>query len=368
MTLSISLKEKIYFYSFEQLAFLSPRVFFHYLESTESFQLETPLQGLEDFQVCFAQLDSLLRTSEEIQIHRGNVDSFIFIAEKLENLFLLEVCFSISGNEVINLSLSSLNFKMLPSQSKKLLKKFTLVLNGQQIPINRSLFTCCSSLLLNIDLSVSSYSIDVSEEVFHCFLYFLKIFEGVPFYWKNFGIPAIFKMTKYFQIHSLKTFVDINLPPPSSFEEAIQFLSDGFIVSCPTLLRKSISILLENISLISFNQLANISVEAFQEVLKSDKFIIAGEKEEEFIDFIFQMIKKDANKKVLLKNIKLQTFSSKTLREFLSRIFLDEVDSELFAELKFCVQNFKEFLEDALEKKIQISDEIQTLISSKKKL
>jgi hypothetical protein len=74
-------------------------MFLHYLENTQSFQLETPLQGLEEFLVCFDQMDSLLRTSKKLQIDKSNVNSFIFISEKLDNSNLTEACFSISHTQ-----------------------------------------------------------------------------------------------------------------------------------------------------------------------------------------------------------------------------------------------------------------------------
>jgi hypothetical protein len=204
MKLPTCIREKMYYYSFEQLAFLSPKVFLHYLESSQTFQVELTSRNIDEFLKCFDQFDGLFRTSNSIQVNSSNVQFFIQIAEKLDNSFLMETCISLSGNEARKFSLSSLHFKWLSFQAKNSLKNFIFVVNGQQVKVNRLFFTCVSSLLLKLDLSVDYFSINVSEDVFRCFLSFIKIFEGIPFHWGNFNSNTIFSMINLFKIQSLK--------------------------------------------------------------------------------------------------------------------------------------------------------------------
>jgi hypothetical protein len=59
----LSAGEKNLKYSFEQLEFLSPRVFAHFMESREPFQINVQPNQCSEFINCFDQIDSLLRSS-----------------------------------------------------------------------------------------------------------------------------------------------------------------------------------------------------------------------------------------------------------------------------------------------------------------
>jgi hypothetical protein len=115
----------------------------------------------------------------------------------------------------------------------------------------------------------------------------------------------------------LKNFVDTFLPPPTSLDEAIQFLGNSFSFSFEKLFEKSLSTLLANISTISLEGLKSFPIEVFQAILKLDQFKFLDE--EKFLSFLLNLIENDVKKKVLLKSAKFQNFSSKALQKFFQK-------------------------------------------------
>jgi hypothetical protein len=72
-------------YSFEQLAFLSPMIFSHFLEFNEPFQIKVPQEKTYEFIECFNKLNELFISSSSLQITQKNVSLLSSIAEALEN-------------------------------------------------------------------------------------------------------------------------------------------------------------------------------------------------------------------------------------------------------------------------------------------
>jgi hypothetical protein len=89
---TISIGNCNFLYSLEQLAFLSPNAFSHYLETEQTFQIEDKEIQQPQYLDCFKELDDLLRNSSKLQINSKNVKFFLKIAEVLDNLFLFDAC------------------------------------------------------------------------------------------------------------------------------------------------------------------------------------------------------------------------------------------------------------------------------------
>jgi hypothetical protein len=155
--LTLSFYDKIFQYSFEQLAFLSPLVLSHYMVSSDPFNIEIKRTKSQEFLNCFVQLDSLLRQSSSLKINSQNVKVFSKIAESLDNSFLMECCESFFGKEDIEFSFSSIHLSRLSFPTKKFLRNFTFNINNMPILINHSLFFCASDLLFHVDLFYQSF-------------------------------------------------------------------------------------------------------------------------------------------------------------------------------------------------------------------
>jgi hypothetical protein len=332
--LALSFGGKIFQYSFEQLAFLSPLIFSHYMISSKPFYIEIEEKQLRKFLNCFVQLDSLLRQSSSLKINSQNVKVFSKIAESLDNSFLIECCESFFGKEGIEFSLNSLHLSRLSLPAKKVLKNFTLIINNKPILINYSLFCCVSDLLLHIDPLYQSFSLNVSNNIFQCFLSFMKVFDGIPFYWKKFQLSTILSMSEVFHLHSLHAFINDFVPfSPKNIEESIQFLSQSCSSSFENIFQQSVLILVENFKKLSFDQINSLSIEALQEILQNDQ--IQKLNQDYLLNLVLQLIEKDSNKNILLKNIKLNLISSKMMKEFLNKIHVYDLDIDLFEQIKF---------------------------------
>jgi hypothetical protein len=206
---TISIGNNNFLYSLEQLAFFSPHAFSHYLETEQTFQIEDKEIQQQQYLDCFKELDDLLRNSSNLQINSKNVQFFLKIAEVLGNLFLFDACESFFEQNHQEFSFSSHHLIQIGSKARKSLKNFTFVINNQSIQINKSLFSCVSDLFLNIDSSSESLSFNVSDNVFKCFSSFIKIFDGITFYWMKFDISTLLSMIKTFHLHSLQIFLNI---------------------------------------------------------------------------------------------------------------------------------------------------------------
>jgi hypothetical protein len=293
--LTLSFGDKIFQYSFEQLAFLSPLVLSHYMFSSDLFNIEIIRTQSQEFLNCFDQLDSLFLQSSSVKINSKNIKFFSKIAESLDNSFLKKCCESFFGKECIEFSFSSIHLSRLSLPTKKFLRNFTLNVNNTSILINHSLFCCVSDLLLNIDPLYQSFSLKVSHHVFKCFSSFIKVFDGIPFYWMKFKLSTIRSMIETFHLYFLQTFLNnFLLFFPKNIEESIQFLSQNSSHSFENIFQQSVSILVENFAQLSFDQLSSLSIEALQEILQNEQ--IQKSDQNYLLNLVLNLIENDSKK------------------------------------------------------------------------
>jgi hypothetical protein len=145
---TISIDNNNFLYSCEQLGFLSPHAFLHYLETEQTFQIEDKEIQQPQYLECFKKLDDLLRNSSNLQINFNNVQFFSKISEVLDNLFLPDACESFFEQNYQEFSFSFHHLIQIGSKTRKSLKNFTFIINNQSIQVNKLLFPCVFDMFL----------------------------------------------------------------------------------------------------------------------------------------------------------------------------------------------------------------------------
>lgn len=129
----IFIEKSAFYYTIEQLAFLSPIVLSHFKKSTDPFYIEPPLLRKDSFVACFQQLDSLLHSKTELQITYENCEDFTLISEHLNNCFLSFACVDVSKNKNQKFSFSFQHLLRLNTKTHNFLKNFTLNINSHKL-------------------------------------------------------------------------------------------------------------------------------------------------------------------------------------------------------------------------------------------
>jgi FtsZ-binding cell division protein ZapB len=156
--------------------------------------------------------------------------------------------------------------------------------------------------------------------------------DGYPFNWKHFSLSTLASMIDVFKLSSLKDYVKDLFSLPNDVHESIQLLNKyGALISSEAS-QHSISMIAENIMSISFGNLCQLSIEEWQLIFSSDKLRMINE--DFLLDLIMKLIKDDPNKKALLKNVKFQAVSSQLMSKFLEGFYADDLDFDLFEQLK----------------------------------
>jgi hypothetical protein len=320
---------EIFKYTLEQLAFLSPLIFSHFLTTDEPYQIEVPIVDSICFLNCFKEIDSLFYSVSELLIPSQKVEYLFKIAELLGNPHLLETCKSPCQNDFLQFSFNSAHLAFLNIEQKKALINFTLIINNTSFHINKNMFSCVSELLLGVDSFQNSLSFSVSNEVFECFTSFIKILEGFSFFGNNFPISTIVSMTDTFLFKSLKEFVDSFLKSCNNIEDSIRFLSQNGFSSFENIFQQSVSVLADNFSSLTFEQLNILSIEVLQAIIKSDKIKNPNE------DYIQQIILKKIPK------IKISLSNSSKIKLFQHLEELDTFEHWIFVSSEFDFVSFK---------------------------
>jgi hypothetical protein len=178
---------------------------------------------------------------------------------------------------------------------KIIFENFTFSINSNPIYVNYSLFCCVSDILFYVDSSKQSLSFSVSDDVLKCFCSFIKVFDGIPFQWKNFHFSTLNSMIETFHLKSLRNFINQFLSLPKNVEDAIQLLSGSALFLSEDIFLQSFSILVDNFYSLNANQLDSLSIEVLKQLFSSDK--LNNLDDEILFNLIFKLIKKIKKRK-----------------------------------------------------------------------
>jgi hypothetical protein len=281
---------------------------------------------------CFEHLNSLFYSTKEIIISTSTINFYSFLADSLDNRFLMKKCRKVIQNQTQIFKLSSKQFLCYPKSWLNHLIDFRLLIYGIPIGINYSLFSCVCDKLHQLNLQKKEYSLSISNECLNCFISFFDLLKGFSFISEHFDFSSLKLLIECFGIHNLSQFLSTKIPLPQTFQESLQFLSSSSCEFLKDHYSQSISLIIQHFNLISFEDLNKLSNPHLLKIFSSDSLQL--ECEDYLFQIIIHMIKEDKNRMILLKTIHFEFVSSELMKTFFDHIHFDEIDIELFESLK----------------------------------
>jgi hypothetical protein len=112
----------------------------------------------------------------------------------------------------------------------------------------------------------------IPDQHLPCFLSFLDIFKGLPFYFENYPLESVSYLINLFGLSSLSQFVSENIPHPQTIHEALDFLSKTSCEFYPKVFHESLTILIDNFATIKTKQFLKLSNYVLESLLQSPQF------------------------------------------------------------------------------------------------
>jgi hypothetical protein len=184
---------------------------------------------LNDLVDCFKIVDSLFYSKTEIILNEHNLSAFEYISNFLDKRMLSKLCKEVYPNISPVFKLTSKHFKYIYQNDFNKLNDFKLIVNGKVFQINFSLFCCLSDKFLEMNQQEQELRCSIPNNYLPCFIAFLDIFKGLPFYFENYSLESISFLIQLFGLSSLSKFICENIPHPQNIQQITSFLSK---ISC----------------------------------------------------------------------------------------------------------------------------------------
>jgi hypothetical protein len=227
-TYSIIIENQIYELSPEETLLLSNSAFQSNSTHGQPFIIQIPSSHVlrsfpAQLKKSIKSLLSLVKNQIQIEISFQEKEAFTFLGKELDNRSLQQVCRLVSPSQNQFFCLSSERFREISQSQLQMLQNFRIIINEQVFCCNSIFASLLSknifeSILFNSDLNEIQWNDPQLDQILVSLFYLLK---GLPF-------PA-FQFEPYLL---LKAFILIGFHPseieignPSSFEEAVVFLS-----------------------------------------------------------------------------------------------------------------------------------------------
>jgi hypothetical protein len=216
---------------------------------------------------------------------------------------------------------------MFQKGSKKIRKSlyyFTIFVNNEKINCNKA-FSCCLSnsifqAIFN-DASIKEFHFNnVHNE--QIFISFFNILFGESF---QAGIYSNREVIECFSFVGCYFTIPLNF---QNFDDIIWFLSLPFSKNQTDLYYKCTRIVAKNFQKIPTQFLQKLSVQTLELVFNNDNFIRPSQ------TFLIKLLIQDTSKHCLLKFVDLSKFDSKILKTFLKHLESNEIEIELFENIK----------------------------------
>jgi FtsZ-binding cell division protein ZapB len=210
-------------------------------------------------------------------------------------------------------------------------------LNGKSFGINFSLFCCVSDKFQTMSLQEEELSLTIPNQHLPCFISFLDIFKGLPFYFEKYSLESVSYLIHLLGLSSLSQFICENFPSPQNIQEALEFLSNHSCQFYPNIFDESMKILIYHFSEIRTAQFLKLSNFVLEKLFQSPQLKV--DNEDILFNLVVDLIGRDPNKKILIRCIFFPGVSSSHLTNFFNNFPAEEIDSDLFESLKtrlFC--------------------------------
>jgi hypothetical protein len=209
--------------------------------------------------------------------------------------------------------------------------------NSKTFDINLSLFCCVSDKLQAICNQEEELNLTISKQHFPCFVSFLDIFRGLPFYFQDYSLESVSYLIYLFGLTSLSQFICKHLASPNNVQEALEFLSNHSCELYAKIFEQSLSILTSHFSEIRIENLNKLPNFILESLFQSPQFQI--DNEDILFNLVIDLIKRNPNRKSLLKIIYFPAVSTSLLINYFNNFPVEDIDSNLFESFKarfFC--------------------------------
>jgi hypothetical protein len=288
-------------------------------------------------------LDSLFHSTTTIEINEANVLSLFFLAEILDNPFLLSKCEKYSTTNPQTFSFCFKQLRFLHQKDRNSLNNLQISVNEMIFQTNRLFYSCLSDSFLKLIPSPSDIILSIPQQHLFCFISFLNILKGIPMNLSKLDHNSIISVIQIVDCSSAFSFLSSQIKIPESFSESIQFLQNSFCSYLKEHFVQSISILSSNLREVSFDILNLFSIETLEMIFSSEELRIPNE------DFLFQLISRliqiNSNRKYLYRFIFLPKVSPELIQREFSNLRIEDINSELLGIFKtklFCKANSDE--------------------------
>jgi hypothetical protein len=196
----------------------------------------------------------------------------------------MEKCKQINSTQNQIFKLSSKQLICFPKSWLNHLIDFNLIINENLIGINYSLFSCVCEKLLQLDYQENELALSISNESLNCFFSFFEIMKGFSFSFENIPLSSFKLLIDCFEIKYFCQYIDSNFPFPQTLEESLQFISYSSCEFLEKQFNKSLSIIIHNFHLLSFDDLNHLSNSNLLKIFSSESLQLENE------DYLFQLI------------------------------------------------------------------------------
>jgi hypothetical protein len=221
---------------------------------------------------CLKELDSLFHSANELIISISNVGCFTFLADFLDNRFLMKKCKKIKSTQTQIFKLSSKHLFCFSKSWLNLLFDFDLIINENKIGINYSLFSCISETLNQLNNQTNELTRYISDEAVNCFHSFLDIMERYSFNYETIDFSMLKDFIDSFDMIDFYPFISLKVTLPQTIGESVQFLSKPYCEFLKKQYDHSLQMIIQNFNSISLYTL-NILINSHLLKIFSSKFL-----------------------------------------------------------------------------------------------
>jgi hypothetical protein len=156
--------------------------------------------------------------------------------------------------------------------------------------------------------------------------------KGYSFCFERSNYFNLKDLTDCFGIPSLVEFISPKVPFPKTIEESLHFISNSYSECFESQFHQSLSIIVQNFSLLSYDDLNKLSNSNLLKIISSDDLQI--ESEDYLFRLIAQMIEEDKNRFILMNYVHLEFVSSPILKNFFQNVVNHEIDFDFLESIK----------------------------------
>jgi hypothetical protein len=227
----VIIENSIFRYNNAQSLFLSKKALEHFKDSLTPFRIEEPIQSdpdpsfsFKDLLKFYHQYDSLFRSSPSLTIDFSNKNTFQFIGDAFENPSLLSKVNQVTDTNSEEYHLISEVFATIPYPQLREHHDFFFTLNNKEISVSFLLLSqvCQTFYLLNHQDKVE---VIIPSKFNPYTVSFFKIFEGIPFKFKDHKTSSNIFLIHFFGITFPRSLISNHIPLPETLSDSIQYLS-----------------------------------------------------------------------------------------------------------------------------------------------